>query len=129
MDSNYFIRNIKWNDGTSIGNSSIKKIYDMFKKDQSVLQCIVNCWGLKCPFSNWHFFFDYYWKGPCEPKVIHFRWLFLLKKLAIGLVLSSIKVEPVICNLCNKPESFEHVFFECIFASKILAIFFGYPID
>ena len=37
MDSNYFIRNIKWNDGTIICNTSNKNIYDMFKKDQSML--------------------------------------------------------------------------------------------
>ena len=81
----------------------------MFQKDQSMLQRIVKGGGLNCPFSNWHFFFDYYWKGPCKPKVIHFRWLFFLKKLSIGLVLSSIKVEPMICNLCNKPKIFQHI--------------------
>lgn len=52
MDSNTFIRNIKWNDGTSIGNTSIKQIYGMFKVDHSVLHHIVNCWGPDCPFSN-----------------------------------------------------------------------------
>ena len=52
MDRNSFIKNVKWNDGTSIGNTSIKQIYDMFKTDQFVLQRIVNCWGLDYPFSN-----------------------------------------------------------------------------
>ena len=52
IDSNSFIRDLKWNDGTNIGNTSVKQIYDMFKKDQSVLQRIVDCWGLSCPFSN-----------------------------------------------------------------------------
>ena len=124
IDNKSFIRNLKWNDGTNIGNTYVKQIYDMFKKDQFVLQLIVDCWGLICPFSNWRFFFDYLWKCPCEPKVIHFRWFLLLKKLSIGPVLSSVNVDPMICNLYNKPESFEHVFFECIFASKIWAIFF-----
>ena len=37
IDRKYFIRNLKWNDGTNIDNTSIKQIYDMFKKDQSML--------------------------------------------------------------------------------------------
>lgn len=54
---------------------------------------------------------------------------FAKKKLAVGSVLSSINVVPVVCGLCDKTESFEHLFFECIFARKVWSIFLSFPID
>ena len=32
IDNKSFIKNLKWNDGTNIGNTFVKQIYDMFKK-------------------------------------------------------------------------------------------------
>ena len=52
IDRKYFIKNLKWNDGTNIGNTSVIQIHDMSKKDQSLLQHLVYCWGLCCPSSN-----------------------------------------------------------------------------
>lgn len=96
-----FIKSAKWIDGNGIDNTSTKKIYGMFKCDKSVLLRVANCWGSECPFSNWQFFFEYFWSGPYEEKIIHFRWFLLIKKLAIGSILSSINIEPMICSLCN----------------------------
>ena len=53
--------------------------------------------------------------------------MLLFKKLALGKVLSSIGLAPVCCNICNVHESFEHLFFECLYARKIWSIFLGSP--
>lgn len=53
----------------------------------------------------------------------------LLKKLSIGFFLSSINIEHIICDLCNKPKDFEQLFFYCVYAKKVWSIFIGLPIN
>ena len=43
----------------------------------------------------------------------------------MGQILSSIGLSPVSCSLYNVTESFEHLFFDCVYARKLWSIFLG----
>ena len=125
LDANGFLKKIKWIDGNLLSESTTKNVYLFMKNDSSLIARVSQCWGQINPFSNWSFFFEYMWKSKAEPKKLCFKWLLLFKRLVVGKVLSSIGLAPVCCNICNVHESFEHLFFECLYARKIWSTFWG----
>jgi hypothetical protein len=128
MNSEQFLNWVKWSDGSGLQAVSSKQIYNMLKSDSSIF-AQVNCgWGLDFSISRWQFIFNSLWHSPCEPKKSCFRWLLLLKKLAVGNTLPHGLGDPIVCSVCDVPETFEHLFFYCKFAKGIWSIFFGVPI-
>lgn len=74
-------------------------------------------------------FLTFFWHSPCEPKKSCFRWLLLLKKLVVCNTLPRDLGEPIWCDFCSVPESYEHLFFNCAYARCIWSIFLGSPVD
>ena len=72
---------------------------------------------------DWSFFFFFFLKGKVEPNNLCFKWLLMLKKLAMGQILSSIGLSLVSCSLCNVTESFEHLLSDCVYTYKLWSIF------
>ncbi|GLJ34301.1 hypothetical protein SUGI_0689280 [Cryptomeria japonica] len=100
----------------------------MLKDDTKVLKWINKSWDIDWPESKWAFALNQFWHQPYEPKKQCFRWLVVLKKIAVGDVLSSVGLSPIVYPLCNTYESVSHLFFEYCYAKRVWSLFIGQPV-
>lgn len=106
LDTDSFLKQLKWLDGSSFLDISTKQIYMMLKYDYSIFTRVNQCWGLDWPKSRWQFVFYFFWHSPIDPNKYYFRWFLLLKKLAVGSFLSVVGAKPIRFVVCSVQESF-----------------------
>ena len=104
---------IKWKNGTPIMNFSCKQIYNMMNDSDKFFNEVNRVWGLNWSNNKWHLIFELLWNFHVEPKKVCFKWIFLLKKYAIGHYVSQGSKVTIVCDVCNCVESYEHCFFKC----------------
>lgn len=80
-----------------------KKLYNMVTNSQVVYDHINLVWNVKIDHKVLSKTFKIIWSKYIEPKKSYFRWLLILKKLAVGF-------DNNLCSICNVVESCEHVF-------------------
>lgn len=100
----------------------------MLKGGSKILQWVNESWCFGWLESKWSFVLNRFWKGPGEPKKKCLVWKILLKRVAVGDVLSSLGLSPLVCSVFSTLESISHIFFECPFASLLWSLFLGSPV-
>ncbi|GLJ33985.1 hypothetical protein SUGI_0683500 [Cryptomeria japonica] len=117
IDSHRFI-NSKWPDGTVLWKTKAKNVYNTMNNNQEIIKHVNTCWYTSLDTKQWNKNFYRNWKSYIDPKIKCFKWLILINRLPI----SSYLVPNDLCKLCNRQESYRHIFFECKFAQKVWAL-------
>ncbi|XP_059076368.1 uncharacterized protein LOC131875743 [Cryptomeria japonica] len=117
IDSHRFI-NSKWPDGTVLCKTKAKNVYNTMNNNQEIIKHVNTCWYASLDTKQWNKIFNRNWKSYIDPKIKCFKWLILINRLPI----SSYLVPNDLYKLCNRQESYRHIFFECKFAQKVWAL-------